>query len=121
MIKRLLQLIYEGISKMIGYKTVTEALDISKSTISDDMSDALELWKNMYKNESPWLNDDKGVYSLGLAKLICSIFKQQILCELDTRVVDPTTPEEDYDVTEEPTSRSQFIERIYKNKIIPNN
>lgn len=118
MIKRLLQLIYEGISKMIGYKTVTEALDISKSTISDDMSDALELWKNMYKNESPWLDDDKGVYSLGLAKLICSIFKQQILCELDTRVVDPTTPEEDYDVTEEPTSRSQFIERIYKNKIM---
>lgn len=118
MIKKLLKLIYEAIAQMVGYKSVSEALDITQSTISDDMSEALELWKDMYKDQAPWLDDVKGVFSMGLPKLICSIFKQQILSEVDTSVVDPAKPDEEYNIKDEPVSRSQFIERIYKLKMM---
>ena len=71
MIKKLLNLIYEAIGRMIGYKSITDAFDLNDSVVSDDMSKCLDLWKDMYKDESPWLDDSKGIYSLGLPKQIC--------------------------------------------------
>ena len=41
MIKKLLRMIYQALEKMVGYKSVTDALNVQQSTISDDMSDAL--------------------------------------------------------------------------------
>ena len=79
MIKKLLNLIYEALGKMMGYKTITDAFDLNDSAVSDEMSDALELWKDMYKDESPWLDDLKGIYSLGLPKQICQSIQQQTL------------------------------------------
>ena len=68
MIRKLLNLLYEALEKMLGYKGMS---DITDCAISDEMSDALELWKDIYKDESPWLSDVDGVYSLGLGKQIC--------------------------------------------------
>lgn len=50
MIRKLLKLIYEAIGKMVGYKSITQAFDISESVVSDKMSDAMDLWKRMYKD-----------------------------------------------------------------------
>ena len=79
MIKKLSNLIYEAIGKMIGYKSITQALDIDTSVISDDMSECLSLWKDMYKDNSPWLDDSEGIYSLGLPKQICQSLQQKKL------------------------------------------
>lgn len=43
MIRKLLKLIYEAIGKMVGYKSITQAFDISESIVSDKMSDAIDL------------------------------------------------------------------------------
>ena len=37
MIKKLLNLIYEAIGKMIGYKSITDAFEIDGKGISDEM------------------------------------------------------------------------------------
>ena len=118
MIKKLLRMIYQALEKMVGYKSLTDALNVQQSTISDAMSDALELWKDMYKNEAPWVDSVKGVYSMGLPKLICCIFKQQILSEVNTRIAEPTRPDEEFDINDEPRTRAEFIEHIYKQKLM---
>lgn len=118
MIKKLLRMIYQALEKMVGYKSVTDALNVQQSTISDDMSDALELWKDMYKNKAPWVDSVKGIYSMGLPKLICCIFKQQILSEVNTRIAEPTRPDEEFDINDEPKTRAEFIEHIYKQKLM---
>ena len=89
MIKKLLNLIYEAIGKMIGYKSITDAFDIDSVSISDEMSNALDVWKSMYKDESPWLDDIKGIYSLGLPKQICQSLQQQTLSEMETSITEP--------------------------------
>ena len=111
-------MIYQALEKMVGYKSVTDALNVQQSTISDDMSDALELWKDMYKNKAPWVDSVKGIYSMGLPKLICCIFKQQILSEVNTRIAEPTRPDEEFDINAEPKTRAEFIEHIYKQKLM---
>ena len=71
MIRKLLNLIYEALGRMMGYKSITDAFELDESVVSDAMSDSMDLWKSMYKDESPWLNEHIGIYSLGLPKLIC--------------------------------------------------
>lgn len=73
MIRKLLNLLYEALERMLGHK---EASDIGASAISDEMSNAIELWRDIYKDESPWLDDEKGIYSLGLGKQICQSIQQ---------------------------------------------
>lgn len=52
MIRKLLKLIYEAIGKMIGYKSITQAFDISESVVSDKILDTMDLWKRMYKDNN---------------------------------------------------------------------
>ena len=68
MIRKLLNLLYEALEKMLGYKGMS---DITDCAISDEMSDALELWKDIYKDESPWLSDVDGIAEMtGYSKQI---------------------------------------------------
>ena len=89
MIKRLLRLIQEALNKMFATKDIKSVLGISIDTISQDMQDAIDLWRQMYKDNSPWLDDDAGIYSLGLAKQICKELQQQVLSELETHISEP--------------------------------
>lgn len=122
MIKKLLRLIQQAIDKMLGYTSITKAIDIEETTVSTSMSDAFTLWKQMYKDQSPWLDEDKGIYSLGLAKQICNSFQQQMLSELETRITDPGMDEDvDEDKSNQPeeiTTRAQFLNDAYKKKLI---
>ena len=86
MIRKLLNLLYEALEKMLGYK---ESSDITECAISDEMSDAMDLWKKVYKDESPWLDDVDGIYSLGLGKMICQSVQQQVLSEMETSITEP--------------------------------
>ena len=42
MIRKILNLIYEALSKMVGYKTIIDAYDLEGSAMSDEMSDAID-------------------------------------------------------------------------------
>ena len=65
MIKKLLNLIYEAIGKMIGYKSITDAFEIDGTGISDEMSNALDVWKSMYKDEKYYFSGCDEVFDYG--------------------------------------------------------
>ena len=119
MIRKILNLIYEALSKMVGYKTIIDAYDLEDSAISDEMSDAIDLWKDIYKDKSPWIDDIKGVYSLGLGKQICQTMQQQVLSEMETSI---TAPGEDSEIdqasSDEKMTRARFLNEIYQKRII---
>ena len=85
MIKHIIELILQALNKMIGNAKVDNSID---SSISDTMMNSISLWKKMYKNKAPWVNDDTGVISIGIPKLICKAFKQQVLSEMKTDIID---------------------------------
>lgn len=98
--------IKEVIQKMIGSRTIEQALKISP-TISSEMENAIQLWSDMYKNKAPWLkepnfNDPTRVVSLGLPALIASEKARTALIELKTEITTPVDEEtiENPDYTE---------------------
>ena len=121
MIKKLLNLIYEAIGKMIGYKSITDAFEIDGTGISDEMLNALDVWKSMYKDESPWLDDNKGVYSLGLPKQICQSLQQQTLSEMETSITEPGVEDDiEQDKNDSIDTRAKFLNDIYQKRLIKN-
>lgn len=120
MIKKLLKIIQEALNKLFAKKDIKEALNINSDMISDTLINAIEKWRMMYKDESPWLNEEKGVYSLGLAKQICREIQQQVLSEIDTRIVEPGTED---DVEEDKNTginntRATYLNEIYTRRLL---
>ena len=121
MIKKLLNLIYEALGKMVGYKSITDAFELDDSVVSDAMSDSMDLWKSMYKDKSPWLDEHKGVYSLNLAKQICQSFQQQTLSEMETSITEPGVDDEtDEDKDDVIDTRAKFLNDVYQKRLIKN-
>ena len=119
MIRKLLNLIYEALGKMMGYKSITDAFELDESVVSDAMSDSMDLWKSMYKDESPWLDDHIGIYSLGLPKLICQSMQQQVLSEMETSITEPGVEDEtDEDKNDVIDTRAKFLNDIYQKRLV---
>ena len=53
MIKKLLKLIQEALNKLFAKEDVKEALNVNSNTISEALTNAIEKWRQMYKDESP--------------------------------------------------------------------
>ena len=70
-------------NKMISPKTIQNTLHITP-TISAPMRDAIQLWEDMYKNKSPWLNEN--VVSLGLPALIASEKARTATIEMEIKI-----------------------------------
>lgn len=119
MIRKLLNLLYEALEKMLGHK---EASDIGTSAISDEMSNAIELWRDIYKDESPWLDDEKGIYSLGLGKQICQSIQQQVLSEIETSIIEPGKEDTvDTDKQEEDDkTMAGYLNKTYQTRLVKN-
>lgn len=84
MLKKLLELIKDALRRMTKYTDLTELSDVDEILISDEMSDAIQKWKLMYKNKAPWINDD--VTSIGIPKSICQMLQMMVLSELEVEV-----------------------------------
>lgn len=82
MFKKILEIIREAIRKMVSYKEVTDIVGGYLETISEDMTEAIDIWKNVYKNKAPWINKEEGIYSLNLGVQICTVLRKMILAEL---------------------------------------
>jgi A118 family predicted phage portal protein len=68
---------------MIGRESIQQVLKVTP-IVSDKMREAIELWEQMYKNESPWLNEN--VHSLGIASLIASEKARMATIEMEIKV-----------------------------------
>lgn len=84
MLKKLLELIKDALRRMTKYTDLTELSDVDEILISDEMSDAINKWKMMYKNRAPWVDDD--VTSMGIPKSICQMLQMMVLSELEVEV-----------------------------------
>ena len=120
MIKKLLKLIQEALNKMFEKENINEALNINSTIISEPLTNAIEKWRQMYKDESPWLDEKNGVYSLGLAKQICREIQQQVLSEIDTRIVEPGLEDEveqdkNIDIN---STRATYLNEIYTRRLL---
>jgi len=90
--------IKEMLYKMLGPKTVETTLNVTP-IISSAMTDAIELWSEMYEDKAPWLhepsyNDPTLVVSLGLPAMIASEKARMAVLELKTEITIPTLEEE---------------------------
>lgn len=84
MLKKLLELIKDALRRMTKYTDLTELSDVDEILISDEMSDAINKWKMMYKDRAPWVDDD--VTSMGIPKSICQMLQMMVLSELEVEV-----------------------------------
>lgn len=70
-------------NKMIGKESIQQVLKVTP-IVSDKMRNAIELWENMYKGDSPWLNEN--IHSLGLPSLIASEKARMATIEMEIKV-----------------------------------
>lgn len=119
MFRRLYQIVIEALLKMIGTdKKVDDILSISSTLVGSEMQDHIDLCRRVYKDQSPWVNKYEGLYSLGLAKTICSTLATTMLTELKTDVVAPSeAPKAKTDKTE-PKTRAEYLNEAYQSKLI---
>lgn len=67
MFQKIIEWFREVVQRMIGRQTIQQALKVDIA-LSHKMSQALELWTQIYENESPWLVGDViGLQGLGAA------------------------------------------------------
>lgn len=72
--------------RMFSSKDLEDAMNLQPA-ISSKMKEAIELWEAMYKDESPWLNEnDFPLKSLGLAAMIASEKARTATIEMDIKV-----------------------------------
>lgn len=91
MFQRILAWIREVINKMIQRTDVKSALKIDVA-ISAPMAEKLQLWSQMYANESPWLNKD--IKSLNLAAAIAGEIARAVTIEMAVEITG--SPRADY-------------------------
>lgn len=120
MFKKLLEIIREAIDRMLN-TSKSQELSETPLTLSESMTKALDLWRAIYKDDSPWLDDEKGVYSLGLGKQICQNLQQQTLSEMDTSIIEPGSDEEaqeDKSINDVSITRASFLNDIYQKRFV---
>lgn len=79
---------------MIGARTIEQTLHVAP-VISSKMEEAIQLWTDMYKNESPWLREPTydnptRIVSLGLPAMIASEKARMVLLEWKSEITTPT-------------------------------
>lgn len=123
MFKKIVELIKEALRHFVAYNSVTDTVSSpSVFIVSNEMEHALDLWKDMYQDNSPWLNDSKGVYSLGIAKQVCQSLAMQVLAEMDASIVTPgdcTECAKEEAKNGKPTTRAGFLSSLASKSLYP--
>jgi A118 family predicted phage portal protein len=93
MFSQIWQKIKEAIKKLLGNKTVEQALH-TMPIVSNKMANAIELWADMYEGNAPWLheptfNDPTRVISLGLPSFIASEKARMAVLEMKSEITTP--------------------------------
>lgn len=83
MFRRLLNAIRQVVRKIFPKKSIEEAIKID-IPVSDEMTEAIELWSLMYKDKAPWLDDN--TKSLNLASAIASELARLATIEMKSEI-----------------------------------
>ena len=107
--------IKEIFKSMLGSRTLEQTLHVTP-IISSKMEESIQLWSNMYKDESPWLHEPDNtnparITSLGLAAMIANEKARMALLEFESKIT-PHMQEVNVNVTE-------YAENIPTNGISP--
>ncbi len=97
MFEKIRDWILRGIDKMLSKSTIEEALK-TKTAISEEMDNAIDLWLKIFTNNAPW--NDKDVPSLQLGASIAEEFARLITLEMKSEVTG--------------SERADFINEEYK-------
>lgn len=102
----------EILAKMIGPRTVENTLS-KAPIISSKMTEAIELWGDMYEDHAPWLKeptyaDHETVRSLGLPAFIASEKARMAVLELKSEITAPTETIESDNPNYQPPSVDEF-------------
>ena len=126
--RKLWAIIRELVSKVIGTKTIEQALHIMP-IMSDKMMDAIEEWDKMYRNEADWLHepttgDPIKIVSLGIPSFIASEKARTATIEMKSVVTEPqeTVSDKDENVkdTDTPLTRAAYLNKQYQLHLMPN-
>lgn len=116
MFKKLIALIRQVIDKMISKTTIKEALD-TDIEISDQMSDAIDLWHKMYLDEAPWVTGSDGkVKSLNIPSAIASELARLATIEMASEITKAT--ENTSEGESEGTDGYEEINEFYQEQVI---
>ena len=77
------------VRKILPYKNI-ETVEHIESPLSSEMTNAMNLWYDMYLNQSPWLSE-AGIVSLNLPGLICSEIARGVTIEMKCNITGPAT------------------------------
>lgn len=88
----------EIIRKMVAYDSVEETIEATVYS-SEKMEEAIELWKSIYTNQSPWISTT--ISSLGLGKEIAQSMQMMVLSEMETKI-----------------DNSDFLDKQYQNNLV---
>lgn len=90
MFQKLIAMIRQVIDKMLSKTTIREAID-TNIEISDEMSDAIDLWHKMYLDKAPWVAGSNGkVKSLNLPSAIASELARLATIEMASEITKAT-------------------------------
>lgn len=111
--------IKEMIYRMIGARTIEQTLHIAPS-ISTRMSNAIDLWANMYEGQAPWLREPTfdnptRVVSMGLPAMIASEKARMAVLEMQSEITAPAkTNEAREEIPTGDTQRAEYLNEQYK-------
>ena len=78
-----LERLWRGIKKMFGYTTLKQIVG-KDITLSGDMIDAINEWKQMLAGNADWITDS--IVSLGIEEGLCREFADCVLVEMETGI-----------------------------------
>lgn len=93
MIKEFIERIGQVIRKMLGREKIKDAIGVEVA-VSDKMTNGIDLWAKMYKNEPPW--KEKNTKLCGLPAAIAGEFARLVTLELKTEVTGNDFINEEY-------------------------
>ena len=83
-------------NKMFNKGTIESKMNVQVA-MSNDMVNAIDLWKSIHENKSPWV-DKKNVFSMNLGQGIASIFAKLVTIEFKSEIKNNDFLNEQYQV-----------------------
>ncbi|NFG21977.1 phage capsid protein [Clostridium botulinum] len=95
MFARLKQIIKRVMDKLFNKNTIENKMNIDVA-VSNDISNAIDLWIRLYENKAPWLGEE--TKSMNLPSAIASEFAKLITMELETEITTDDFLDNEYQV-----------------------
>ena len=93
MFSRFREWVRKAVSRLLNKDLVAKKLNIDVA-VSDNMSNAIELWSKIYENKAPWLDDD--IKSLNLGSVIANEVARLVTVEFESEITGNDFLQEQY-------------------------